>query len=69
MKSNRLVEPTATNIGSVAKLVIALPCHGRDRGFESRRNRKPFITKTDKKSKQSNGFESTERQLINFLGF
>ena len=26
-------------LGSVAKLVIALPCHGRDRGFESRRNR------------------------------
>ena len=28
---------------SVAKLVIALPCHGRDRGFESRRNRNLFI--------------------------
>ena len=28
-----------------------------------------FITKTVKKSEQSNGFESTERQLINFLRF
>ena len=25
--------------GSIAKLVIALPCHGRDRGFESRWSR------------------------------
>ena len=55
--------------GPVAQLVSAPACHAGGRGFEPRLDRKLFITKTVKKSEQSNGFESTERQLINFLRF